>query len=306
MSTLQTSKQPEPAAGDRRKRAPLTAIILTFNEAENIGPCLQSLDWIDDVVLIDSGSTDDTVALAQQARPDVRIFTNAFEDFGQQRNFALDHAEAKHDWILFLDADERSNLAFAEAIQNAIADPDGNVGFYLCYRNYFLGKWIKRCTMYPSWQLRLLKQGEVRYRKEGHGQREVTQGPLDYLHAPYDHYGFSKGITDWIARHNHYSSNEVELIQSLQTKPLVLRDLVSSDAILRRRCLKRLAARVGFRPLVRFVYLYFIRLGVLDGRAGFYFCLLRMSNDLNTTVKLVERRVGEPRVRPVGSSEELQ
>lgn len=270
------------------ERAPLSAIILTFNEVQNIGPCLQSLDWADDVVLIDSGSTDGTVEAARHVRPDVRVFTNPFEDFGQQRNFALDHAGPLHDWILFLDADERCDAAFADAVRKSIADPAGNVGFYLCYRNYFLGRWIKRCTMFPSWQLRLLKLGQVRYRKEGHGQRELTEGPLDYIHAPYDHYGFSKGIADWVARHNHYSTNEVELITNLRAEPLRLRDVLSRDAVSRRRALKRLAAKVGFRPLARFVYLYFLRLGFLDGRAGLHFCLLRMAHEIHITVKLAE------------------
>lgn len=274
-------------------RAPVTAIILTCNEAANIAACLRSLDWVDEIVLVDSGSSDETLALARSVRTDARVLTHAFEDFGAQRDWALDHAAPRHPWVLFLDADERSHDAFAAAVRRAIAEPGEKVGFYLCARNYFFGQWLKRCTLFPSWQLRLLRVGEVRYRKEGHGQREVTEGALGYLREPYDHYPFSKGVRAWIDRHNVYSSEEVELIRALRHERLALKELFARDAVRRRRCLKRLAAKVGFRPLLRFVYLYVLRLGFLDGRAGLHFCLLWMAYDIHITVKLVERERNE-------------
>lgn len=269
-------------------RFPLTAIILTYNEAENIGDCLRSLDWVEDVVIVDSFSKDATVDEARRARPGVRVFTNPFEDFGQQRNWAIEHTEPRHSWILFLDADERSNEPFAAAVRESVNNPGERVGFYLCYRNMFLGRWIKHSTLYPSWQLRLFKRGRLTFRKEGHGQREVTDGPLDYIRQPYDHYGFSKGIADWIARHNRYSSAEVELVHRLRQEPLRLGDLFARDAVVRRRTLKRIAARAGFRPLARFFYLYVLRRGFLDGRAGLLFCLLRAAHEIHITVKLAE------------------
>jgi len=270
------------------RRFPLTAIVLTQDEAANIGECLASLEWADDVVIVDSGSTDDTIRRAREARPDVRVFTNPFEDFGAQRNWALDNTSPRHEWILFLDADERCNEACAQAIRQAVAAPGQHVGFFLTCRNYFLGRWIKHATLYPSWQLRVMKHGSVRYRKEGHGQREVTDGPLGSIANPYDHYGFSKGIAHWIERHNRYSTNEVELILRLRRSPLHLSHLFSRNEIKRRRCLKRLAARIGFRPLLRFLYTYILRGAFLDGRAGLFYCLLRVSHEIHITVKLAE------------------
>jgi glycosyltransferase involved in cell wall biosynthesis len=269
-------------------QAPLTAIVLTHNEAGNIGPCLEDLNWVDEVIVVDSYSQDRTLELAQETRPDVRIFQNPFEDFGQQRNWALDETHPRHDWILFFDADERCPEGFQEAVTSTVRNPRGKVGFYLCYRNFFLGTWLKRTTFFPSWQLRLLRRGEVRYTKMGHGQMEVTDGPLDYINEPYDHFGFSKGISQWIARHNAYSTEEVELIQQQQREPLALRELWSTDPVVRRRCLKRLAARNPLRPWMRFVYAYFVQLGFLDGRAGLLYCLLRLSHDLQIAVKLAE------------------
>jgi glycosyltransferase involved in cell wall biosynthesis len=271
-------------------RFPISVLILTRNEAANIEECLKTLEWADEVILIDSNSEDLTTGLARKERPDVRVFTHPFRDFGDQRNWALDHAQPRHDWVLFLDADERCTPACAAAIQAAVRNPGETVGFFLTCRNLFLGRWIKHCTFYPSWQLRLFKLGHVRYRREGHGQREVTEGPLEYLDEPYDHHGFSKGVAEWIERHNAYSSREVELIERLGSEPIRLADLCARDPVVRRRFLKHLAAKVGFRPLLRFVYAYILRGGFLDGRPGLMFCLLRVAHELHITVKLAERR----------------
>jgi glycosyltransferase involved in cell wall biosynthesis len=278
-------------------RFPLTAIILTRNEADNIGACLSALDWVEEVILVDSESTDETIRRAQEARPNVRVFANPFQDFGTQRNWAIDETSPKHEWALFLDADEECNEACARAIRQAVESPGAHVGFFLTCRNYFLGQWIKRATLYPSWQLRLMKLGCVRYRKEGHGQREVTDGLLGYVECPYDHYGFSKGIAHWIERHNRYSTDEVGLILGLRREPLQLWHVFSRNPLLRRRCLKRLAARVGFRPILRFLYTYIVRRAFLDGRAGFLFCLLRAAHEIHIMMKIAEAeslRSGHP------------
>jgi hypothetical protein len=144
--------------------------------------------------------------------------------------------------------------------------------------------------MYPSYQLRLLKLGEVRYRKEGHGQREVTDGSLHYFNSGWRHEGFCNGVHHWIDRHNRYSTDEVALIIRNRTKPLRWRELISRDPVQRRRALKQLAAKIGMRPLTRFVYQYFIRKGFLDGRAGFFFCLLRVAHEIHIVTKMEERK----------------
>jgi glycosyltransferase involved in cell wall biosynthesis len=271
---------------------PVSVIILTRNEAVNIVPCVSNLHRFGEIIVVDSGSTDGTLDLLRARFPGVRVLHHPFEDFGQQRNWALDHAGARYEWVLFFDADERCTPEFGNAIAAAVSNPGDHVGFFLCYRNLFLGRWIRHCTMYPSWQLRLLKRGCVRYQKEGHGQREVMNGPAGYIREPYDHLGFSKGIANWIARHNEYSTNEIELITRLAAAPLnpstVLSSLVSRDPVARRRALKQLASRTPFRPLVRFVYLYILRLGFLDGRPGLLFCLLRLAHELHIMVKLAE------------------
>jgi glycosyltransferase involved in cell wall biosynthesis len=273
---------------------PVSVIILTHNEEVNILPCVSSLSAFGEIIVVDSGSTDGTLALLRERRPSVRVFHHPFEDFGQQRNWALDHVNPKYDWVLFLDADERCTPECAKAIAAAVSGKGQHVGYFLCYRNLFLGRWIKHCTMYPTWQLRLLKRGHVRFRKEGHGQREVMDGSAGYLHAPYDHLGFSKGIKNWIDRHNEYSTNEIELIARLAETPLKVSSLFAGDPVERRRAMKQLASRAPLRPLVRFLYLYVIRRGFLDGRPGLLFCLLRVAHELHIVVKLAEAQAAIP------------
>jgi glycosyltransferase involved in cell wall biosynthesis len=268
---------------------PLTAIILSQDEERNIVPCLEALARVADVVLLDSGSTDRTVALACAARPDLRVFTRPFTDFGDQRNWALDHCSPR-EWVLFVDADEYCDAELLEEMAAFIADPGVAVGGFVAGRTMFLGTFLRRCTLYPSYQLRLLKLGAVRFVKEGHGQREVTDGPLIYLRHGWRHEAFSKGVAQWISRHNAYSTNEVELIERLATEPLEPAALVASDPVRRRRAWKRLAARAPGRPLLRFVYLAIVRGGLLDGWAGWQFCLLRLSHELHISVKRQERR----------------
>lgn len=270
------------------RSCPVTAIILTHNEAVNIAACLSALAPVEDVVIIDSGSTDRTLDIARATRPDARIFHNAFTDFGAQRNWALDNTGPHRDWVLFVDADEFCTSALLDEITRFVATPDGAVGGLIAGRNYFLGRWLKRSTFFPSYQLRLLLAGHVRFRKEGHGQREVTRGKLHYFANSWRHEALSKGVHQWIARHNQYSSDEVELILRSRHEPLALGDVFASEPIRRRRALKRLAARMPLRPLARFVYTYVLKLGFLDGRPGLTYCLLRLAHDIHIDAKLAE------------------
>ncbi|NNJ84300.1 MAG: glycosyltransferase family 2 protein [Gammaproteobacteria bacterium] len=274
------------------KHIPVSAIVLTRNETTNIARCLEAMNAIADVVVVDSFSTDDTLSLAETARSDVRIFLNAFKDFGDQRNWALDNCEPKYPWVLFVDADEFCTPAFLDELAAFVAKPEIFVGAFIAGKNYFLGHWLKHSTLYPSYQLRLLKLGQVRYRKEGHGQREVTDGPLHYFIEGWHHNGFSKGVYEWIERHNRYSSHEVALIERLRAERIEWHNVFKwkGDPIARRRALKRLGAKIPLRPLMRFLYAYIWRRGFLDGYPGLLYCLLRVAHDIHILAKLAERR----------------
>jgi glycosyltransferase involved in cell wall biosynthesis len=272
------------------ERAPITAIILTYNESANMLPCLAGLAGVDDIVVLDSGSTDDTLDQARRARSDVRVYTNPFKDFGDQRNWALDNCAPRHPWIVFVDADEYCTEDFLQELIRFVATPGDAVGAYVAGRNYFLGRWLKHTTMYPSYQLRVLKHGHVRYRKEGHGQREVTDGRCVYFKSAWHHNAFSKGVRQWVERHNEYSTNDASLILDQRAQNIDYASLFLSDPIRRRRALKQLGARVPLRPIVRFLYSYVLRGGFLDGKAGLYYCALRFAQDIHIAIKIAELR----------------
>jgi glycosyltransferase involved in cell wall biosynthesis len=269
---------------------PVTVIVLTQDEGANIAKCLRALGPAEDVVVVDSGSTDDTLAAAEAARPGVRIFHHPFVDFGDQRNWALDNCRPRHEWILFVDADETCDAELFTELEGLVREPGQFVGGYIAGRNYFLGRWLKRATFFPSYQLRLLKHGQIRYRKAGHGQMEVTDGPLRYLRHGWRHEGLSKGVAQWIDRHNRYSSEEVELRLANAREPLRMAEAFGGDPIRRRRALKRLAARLPGRPIWRFLYAYLWRRGFLDGYPGLLYCLLYLAHDLHIAVKTAETR----------------
>jgi glycosyltransferase involved in cell wall biosynthesis len=275
-------------------RCQLSVIILTYNEAENIADCLRSVDWADEVLIVDSGSTDQTLKIAMEHRPEARLLHHSFVDFGDQRNWALNQGAPRHHWVLFLDADERATPLFRDAIMRVVGRDSPTVGYYLTYRNMFLGRWIKHSTFYPSWQLRLLRQPYVCFAREGHGQREIATGPLEYLPEPYDHFPFNKGIAHWLDRHNRYSTTECELVERMRAESLKLSDLFHRDAQLRRRCLKRIAARVWCRPFLRFLYTYVWKLGFLDGMPGYIYCRLIAQYEFQLWAKQQEARAAQP------------
>lgn len=270
---------------------PVSVVILTYNEASNIVSCIQSLHLFGDIVVVDSGSTDGTKEAVLRECPHVRVLEHSFEDFGSQRNWAMTEAELKYEWVLFVDADEFMEGPLASEIEAFVAASQSYVGAYVAGRNYFLGRWLKYSTFFPSYQLRLLKRGSVTFKKEGHGQREVTDGALAYLASTWRHEMFSHGVEQWIARHNKYSSEEVELLLEHRYRAVPWRDLFVRDPVQRRRALKCLAARLPLRPFLRFFYTYFWKRGFLDGRAGWNYCLLTLAHECHVVVKSTEALV---------------
>jgi glycosyltransferase involved in cell wall biosynthesis len=247
----------------------ISAIILTRNEENDLPRCLAALRWCDDVHIVDSGSTDRTVAIARNCG--ARVWENPFVSFGAQRNWSLDHCQLKHPWVLFLDADEVANEAFVAAAQAAIAQaPETTAGFYCCWRQIYDGRWLKRCDSFPKWQFRLLRRGRARFTDFGHGQKEAdVQGTLEYLSAPYDHHGLSKGIGHWLDRHNRYATLEAA---ARLAAPINFREIFSAHGSTRNKALKPLVSRVPGWPLIRFFITYVLRLGFLEGRPGFVYC----------------------------------
>src|SRR5664280_612491 len=146
-------------------------LILTYNERDNLSACLDSVAWCNDIVVLDSFSTDDTCDVARKRG--VRVLQRKFDDFGQQRNHAMNEIRFANPWVFHLDADERFNDLLRQECDRVI-EQDQASAFFIPNRIIFLGKWIKRCTRYPYPQVRLVKVGEVCFQRAGHGQREAT------------------------------------------------------------------------------------------------------------------------------------
>jgi glycosyltransferase involved in cell wall biosynthesis len=272
-----------------------SALILAKNECENIARCLESLRVCDDVVVLDSGSTDGTqhAAIAGGAR----VFTREFDTFADQRNWAIDNVQFAHQWVLHLDADECLTPALHEELLRVTA-ADTKSAYFLANKLIFLGTWIRRSSLYPYYQARLLRLGESRFEQIGHGQHLAfaTRGS-GRLRQPYLHYNFSKGIADWLERHNRYSTDEARRLGSDRRSivTLLLQMAPGNSTESRQQARKLLAARVPFRPFVRFLYSYIWRGGFLDGRAGFHYCTLMAFYDYLTRLKRRELTTELPR-----------
>jgi glycosyltransferase involved in cell wall biosynthesis len=248
--------------------------ILTHNEEIDIAACIESALLSDDVILIDSFSSDRTIEIAQHYP--VRIEQHKFESHGRQRTWMLESVPPKHEWVYILEADERMTPDLFQECLQAIQTND-YVGYYAAERVMFMGHWIRHSTQYPRYQLRLLRHGKVWFADYGHTEREVYEGKTGFLKATYPHYTCSKGMSRWIEKHNRYSSDEaLETIKQLKEGKVIWRDLFfGASEVDRRRALKDLSLRLPFRPLIRFLYMYFVLGGILDGRAGFTWCLLQ-------------------------------
>lgn len=265
----------------------LSIIILTKNEAQDLPDCLNSIHWCDDKIVLDSGSSDATIQIAQKLG--ARVFTNPFKSFGDQRNWALDHCEPKYPWILFLDADEHSTPEFKAALVSAIQSAAPEIaGYYCCWKMMYRSVWLKRSDSFPKWQLRLLRAGRVRFVDFGHGQKEgEVQGRLEYLREPYLHYAMSKGMRAWIERHNKYSDQEAAARAAEQ---IDWPKIFSRHGSIRNRALKPLVSRLPGWPLFRFAWPYIFKFGFLEGRSGFIYCVNLAYYEWLIQVKMREAR----------------
>lgn len=267
----------------------VSVLILTLNEEINLPGCLDSVSWSDDIVVFDSYSSDRTVEIAKAAG--ARVVQREFDNYAAQRNAALNNIEYKHPWVLMVDADERWPQEIYEEIMTAIEDDkNGDICIYHFRRkDMFCGKWLKRSRGYPTWAGRLVRLGCISVERKINEEYH-TSGKKGYSKSHFIHHPFNKGIAFWLERHNRYSSMEAEvLVKDVQGR-LEFRQLFSSDPTMRRKFFKQLAFRLPCRPFLVFCYLYFFRLGFLDGRAGLTYCTLRGIYEYTIDVKVKELR----------------
>jgi hypothetical protein len=265
-------------------RVPLSVLVPVKNEGANLSECLASVVFADEIVVVDSASTDETqeIAAAAGARA-VQFEWNG--KFPRKKNWALESIPWRHEWVLIIDADERITPALEKQIRQAIRRDDVD-GFYLNRRSWFLGGWINHCGYFPSWNLRLFRHRLGRYEQiefcesAPSGDNEVHEhvlldGRAEYLSAPMEHYAFPD-LATFIEKHNRYSTWEAaagaQLYQGASGK--TLRATPVGTALERKRWLKKLTVQLPCRPTLRFLYHYVWKQGFRDGYRGWAFCRL--------------------------------
>jgi glycosyltransferase involved in cell wall biosynthesis len=250
-------------------------VILTFNSAAIIGETIAQARKVSaDVLIVDSGSTDATRDIA--AGSDCIVVQHPFSNYSDQRNWAISQVSDEFDWQLHLDADEVLDDVAVDQIRAAIVS-DRHQAFMLRRRDYFMGRALKHSGVNP-WHLRLFRSGVGHCENRLYDQHFYASVPPAKLRG-WMHDKNALSLTDWTARHNRWSDLEAQEVGAGgRAGDDVLKARALGDARERTRFLKQLYYRAlpsGMRSVFYFIYRYFFRLGLLDGRQGFYFAFFQ-------------------------------
>jgi glycosyltransferase involved in cell wall biosynthesis len=252
----------------------VSVLILTLNEELNISGCLQSVKWSNDVVVLDSHSSDATTRIAVEHG--ARVVKRSFDNYAAQRMFGLTCIAYANSWVFMLDADERVTAELRNDLFAIAANPPtaATLGM-IRRRDHLFGRWIKKSSGYPTWFGRFAKLGQV-WVERPINEEFHTLGDTIFLQSHLDHYPFNKGFAEWFAKHDRYSTMEAALrVEGKNSQTGRLIAIFSKDPLLRRRTLKAFAYSLPCRPILMFLGLYIVRGGFMEGRAGLTFSLLR-------------------------------
>ena len=233
-------------SGKMRMRETISCTIVVFNEEGNIGECLETAKWMDEIVVVDAHSTDRTRQICEEYTP--RIFERPWRGFGEQKNFAISQATA--DWVFILDADERISSELRAEIENVLASrkENGPVAYYVPRRNFYYGQWVKGAGCYPDYQLRLFRRGIGHLDDHEPHNKFVFEGRAEYLGTSLDHYT-ERTIDDHFRKFRNFTSLAAK--QRWKTKQSVH------------------WVDLTVRPLATFYTYYVMRNGFRDGMHGF-------------------------------------
>jgi hypothetical protein len=207
----------------------------------------------------------------------------------------LNNIPTKYEWVYILEADERMTPKLFQECLESIKSHQC-IGSYVAERVMFMGEWIRHSTQYPRYQMRLFQKGKVWFDDYGHTEREVCLGNTGFLTETYPHYTSGKGLSRWLDKHNRYSTDEAaETIKQLNKGRINWSQLFfGKSEVDRRRALKDLSLRLPFRPLIRWIYMYFILGGIWDGKAGFAWCILQAFYEYLIVLKVEEMQASLP------------
>ncbi len=227
----------------------LAVTVITLNEEDNIVPCLDSAKWADEIVVLDSGSSDRTVELARHYTD--RVLTVPWQGFGKTKNLAV--AEARSPWIFVLDADERITSPLRREIEEIVRADGPLDGYRIPRRNHFCGRFIKYLGWYPDYSIRLFRKAKGRFLEQEVHESVVIDGRVGTLQHPMLHYTY-KSMSDFVRRMDRYST-------------LAARELL-------RQGKRPRPGELVWRPCLTFLKLYFLKRGFLEGRDGYTLAFL--------------------------------
>jgi glycosyltransferase involved in cell wall biosynthesis len=240
-----TAVPPAPAAGEGSpRRLPVTAFVVTFNESRNIDDCLASVAWCDEIVVVDSGSTDDTLEKARRVTD--RVVTRPWEGHVRQKGYAM--SLARNDWVFLIDADERVTPALRDEILAVLPSAPDEVGGYRVPRlTRYLGRWIRHGGWYPDLKLRLFRKSRGRIAGEDPHERVEVEGRVIDLRGDLVHHTY-RNLSHQLKTIDFFSDIEAENFLKSGKRPGLLRMLL--------------------HPPVKFVETYLMKAGFLDGMPG--------------------------------------
>ena len=250
----------------------ISVLVLTKNEQQDLPGCLASITWSDDIHVLDSGSTDTTVRIAEMAG--ARVTVRSFDGYASQRNFGL-QLSFKNPWVLILDADERITAELEAEMRSFVCTAPMNIAAArMRRRDIWWGRWLKHAQISPFY-VRLVRVGLAHYEREIN-EVLVVDGDVADLVQAFDHYPFSKGLDHWISKHNVYSRMEAELIsKGASIKPLWKVALFGKDFNERRIHQKAIFYGLPARPLIKLAYMLLARRAFLDGWPGIRYAMLQ-------------------------------
>lgn len=285
-------EKPDNRSVSAGSRSNVEVLMIVRDEERNLPWSLASVQgWADRVWVVDSGSTDRTRDVARSWGAEV--VEREWPGYARQKNWALDHLPMTSDWILILDADESVLPDLRDELLAAARRPggDGPDGFFINRYFVFLGRRIRHCGYYPSWNLRFFRRGRARYEERSVHEHMRVEGPTGRLRGHLEHHD-RRGLEAYAAKHNRYSTLEArEIVERERRGSAVDPHAPPSGPHAWRRWVKdHLYASLPFKGTLRFLYMYVFRLGVLDGLAGLRFCAFIAGYETLIGLKIAESR----------------